>query len=189
MRAFSANPSSQRDALTHLAQLTQRSIRHPLVKVTAHQIVRKVASRDEAAELEAIFAAVKHGDPHVEPLKHGFRYVHDPKLFDSFTAPHISLEAGIRAARAGGAAGGDCDDHAALICGLAGVLGFSVGLRAWKRPGGRDFEHVYAVAALPKFRGSPRWFGLDTTVPKSFVGWEPPKGDVLTAVVVGSTEN
>jgi hypothetical protein len=57
-----------------------------------------------------------------------------------------------------------------------------VGLRAWGPRNSQDYEHVYAVAMLPKHGGpSSRVVGLDTTVDESSVGWEPPNGRVLTA--------
>lgn len=78
----------------------------------------------------------------------------------------------------------NCDDHAALIAGLLGSLGFVVGLRVWGRKKG-EFTHVYAVVGLPKI-GPTEFAGLDTTVDESEVGWEPPGGHVLTAVLDGS---
>lgn len=73
----------------------------------------------------------------------------------------------------------NCDDHTALICALAGTIGFKVGLRAWGEYG-EDFSHVYAVAMLSK-RNPTRVVGMDTTVEESTVGWEPPQGRVMTA--------
>lgn len=147
---------------------------HPLVRETAFSIISDCASRDDECELEAIFNAVKHGDQRVAPLKRGFKYIADPRSTDYFTAPHRSLSACLR-----GACGGDCDDHTALICSLAGAIGFKVGLRAWGEYG-EDFSHVYAVAMLSK-RNPTRVVGLDTTVEESSVGWEPPRGRVMTA--------
>ena len=166
--------STQRQALIQLAQLAQKSILHPLVKESAIQIVRSCQSRDDACELEAIFNAVKYGDPRVKPLKRGFKYIADPRSTDAFTAPYRNLQMCMR-----GACGGDCDDHAALICALAGAIGFKTGLRAWG-PKGEDFEHVYAVVGVSK-RNPTRAVGMDTTVDESSVGWEPPPGEVLTA--------
>jgi hypothetical protein len=108
--------STQREALARLAQLAGRSMLHPLVRETAFSIISDCASRDDECELEAIFNAVKHGDPRVGPLKKGFKYIADPRSTDYFTAPHRALSSCLR-----GACGGDCDDHTALICSLAGA--------------------------------------------------------------------
>ena len=173
--------ADQRQALRLLAELTARSISHQLVFSTAIQITRKCPSRDDACELEAIFAAIKTGDPDVPPLMNGFRYVADPRLFDRFTSPVKNLEMGITAAQGGGAAAGDCDDHASLNAALAAAVGFKTGLRAWGKLG-QDYEHVFAVAGLPK-RAPTQWYAMDTTVDHAYVGWEPPPGNVLTAVI------
>lgn len=178
---------NQSEALRALADLGRRSIAHPLVKETAHLIVRKCPPRDEACELEAIFNAVRHaswggGDPDVPGLAYGVRYAHDPILFDSFTAPYKLLELGREANVSGGAPSGDCDDMAILLASLAGVVGFTTALRAWGPAHGSDFEHVYALAGLPK-NNPTQWYAMDATVDRAYVGWEPPPGRVLTAYV------
>ncbi len=152
----------------------------PLVRKTAIQIVGECPSRDDRCELEAIFNAVKYGDPRIEPLKNGFKYIADPKHIDYFVSPRRNLEWCLD-----GACGGDCDDHAAILSAFAGILGFSSGLRIWgPEPGRNEYTHVYAVAGFPK--KSPRQtLGLDTTVQSSTLGWEPPKGRVKTAWIVG----
>jgi hypothetical protein len=165
---------NQRVALEQLAKLTQAAMVDPLVRRTANQIVRDCASRDDMCELKAIFAAVKTGTQNVPGFERGVRYVSDPLDADYFTAP-AQL---IRECQAGACAE-DCDSHAALICALAGTLGFVVGLRAYGEVK-NDYEHVYAVALYPKVNGT-RTLGLDTTVPDAKVGWEPPQANVLTA--------
>lgn len=185
VRAYGLTVEDQRQALMRLAMMARRSIAYPIVKDTAHLIVRKCKSRDDECELTSIYYAVKNGDPDVPGLMHGLRYVHDPVLFDSFTAPHRLLEMGMRANRAGGAPGGDCDDATMLITALAGVLGFQTMARAYAPSAGQDFDHVYAVIGLPKNGPIVEWFGMDTTVPRAYPGWEPPRGHVLNAVVAG----
>lgn len=168
---------NQRQALQKLAELTEKSVGEPLVRQVALQIIRSCSSRDDHCELEAIFNAVKYGDPAIKALKKGFKYVADPVIMDYFVAPRASLES-----CEVGACGGDCDDHASLISALAATLGFTVGLRAWgsgKR--GEDYVHVYAVVALPKRPPFTKEVGLDTTVDDSNVGWEPRGGMTLTA--------
>lgn len=174
MRLSVFNVDDQREALRQLAELTQRSVIHPLVRDTAIRLTADCEARDDSCELEAIFNAVKHGDQRSIALKNGLRYVADPRWADHFTAPSRILKQCVR-----GACAGDCDEHAALIAALAAALGFKVGLRAWG-PTPDDFVHVYAVAAVSK-RAPEEVVGLDSTVAESYVGWEPPNGSVLTA--------
>lgn len=174
MRLSVFGVATQREALEQLAELAQRSTVHPLVRETAIRLTADCDARDDECELQAIFDAVKHGDPRVQGLKAGVRYVADPRWADHFTAPYRLLKQ-----CASGACAGDCDDHAALIVALAGSLGFKVGLRVWG-PTPSEFVHVYAVAGVPK-RDPREVVGLDTTVDASSVGWEPPNGSVMTA--------
>lgn len=178
IRAITMDAGTQRAALHKLASLTQRSVVDPLVRKVALQCVSVCSSREDQCELEAIFNAVKYGAPNVPLLANGFKYVADPNWSDLFTAPRRILEM-----LGEGANGGDCDDHTALICALAGSLGFTMGLRAYGRLSlNGEFEHVYAVAKFPK-RGPPfvNELGMDTTVQDSYVGWQPPPGNILTA--------
>jgi len=169
------NAKDQQASLKLLAELAQRGTVNPLVRNTAVKIVGECASRDDVCELQAIFDAVKHGNAAVEPLKNGFKYVADPRYADYFEAPADALENCLR-----GACGSDCDGHTALVIALAGSLGWKCGARAWGRSAD-GFSHVYPVVAFPKRPPFQKILGLDTTVPDSKVGWEPPKAHVLTA--------
>lgn len=67
---------------------------------------------------------------------------------------------------------GDCDDHAMLLNALLGSLGYewdfkTVGV-ARDSPG--TYTHVYAMV---QDKISGKWIPLDTTVSRSFAGWEP----------------
>lgn len=174
MRLSLLEVGDQKEALQKLAEQTQRSVVQPTIRHAAMVITSDCPGRDDLCELEAIFNAVKHGDPRVKGLERGVRYVADPRWADFFTAPHRTLQMCRR-----GSCAGDCDDQASLIAALAGAIGFKVGLRAWGPKAG-DFVHVYAVATTPKRKPS-KVFGMDTTVPDSYVGWEPPGGHTLTA--------
>lgn len=170
---------SQQDSLQLLAELTQRATVNPLVRNTALKILTiecQGRDRDDLCELRAIFDAVKKGHPGVAPFANGgFKYVADPRYADYFESPVDALENCLR-----GACGSDCDGHTALIGALCGAVGFKVGLRAWGRTKG-GFSHVYPVVAFPKRPPFQKVVGMDTTVPSSRVGWEPPEGNVLTA--------
>lgn len=169
-------PNDQIACLKVLADLTLRATVNPLVRNTALKIVRDCGSREDACELEAVYNAVKHGDPQVAPFKRPFKYVADSRYADYFASPVDSLNGCMK-----GACGGDCDDHTSLICALLGSLGWKCGLRAWGRKGDGVFSHVYAVVAYPKRPPWRSWVALDTTVPEFGPGDEPPRGDVLTA--------
>lgn len=174
MRLSVFEATSQRFSLEKLGELAQRSTVHPLVRETAMRIVAECPARDDMCELQAIYDAVKHGTPAVKALRNGVRYVADPRWADYFTAPYRLLKQ-----CASGVCSGDCDDAASLIAALAGAIGFKVGLRVWGETHD-EYVHVYAVVGVPK-RAPTQVLGMDTTVESADVGWEPPKGAVLTA--------
>lgn len=170
--------ANQKAALKELAALIEKSTVDPLVRNAALAITHEVDSRDDEGEVRAVFEAVKTGSDQVRGLEKGLKYMSDPRWADFFTSPSRMLR---QMSDHSSRAAGDCDDHAALICALLGSLGFVTGLRAWGRQKG-EFTHVYAVVAMPKI-GPSEFIGLDTTVEESEVGWEPPKGHVLTAIM------
>ena len=166
-------------SLKKIGDLIAKGSVDPSVVRAARAIVRDCDARDDRCEVEAVFEAVKNGTDAVPGLARGLRYVSDPRVMDYFaSAPAILREA------AAGAAAGDCDEHTILVAALLGALGYKVGARAWgPNPKQNEFAHVYPIVALPKRGPWPKGYaghGLDTTVPKSHVGWQPPKGRVLT---------
>jgi hypothetical protein len=177
---------TQEKSLQMLGELTQRAILTPTIRNTALRIIGSAGcnSREDRCELDAVFSAVKDGDPNVRPFHNGFKYVADPRFADYFASPTDIVNNCAK-----GACGGDCDEHAALIAALLGSIGWKVGLRAYGIAGTGGYSHVYAVVAFPKKpkqigTGKFAWekvLALDTTVPSSRVSWEPPKGNVLTA--------
>lgn len=172
--------ANQEEALVLLAEQSRASVVEPRVRKAAMQITQDVPNRDFMGELRAIYNAVKHGDPRVEGLSKGVRYVADPVQSDYFTAPHVTLMN-----CDDGACAGDCDDASALVAALAGALGFRACLRAYgPSPNQGDiYDHVYAVVGGPDKNSPEQWLGMDTTVDEADVGWEPPPGHVLSAEI------
>lgn len=171
------NVSTQTAALQQLAKITQASSVSPIVIQAARSIVQACPARDQRCEIASIFEAVKYGTPAWKPLSTGVRYVNDPVFSDVFISPERLF-----AMWPDGGMSGDCDEHTALIVAMLSALGYHAGLRAWGDDS-EDFTHVYAVVAYPKGAdgSSQRVYGLDSTVPESTIGWEPPGGHVLTA--------
>ena len=174
---------TQEAALGRMMDLVAGALSKPGTGAQLVQVARAITSdcdaRDDRCEVEAILDAVKNGTDKIPGLEKGVRYVSDPRTFDYYSSAAQTL----KACRAGACAG-DCDDQAILITTLLVALGYKAGLRAWgPKVGRREYEHVYAVVALPKHGPWPKNYsghGLDSTVPESFVGWEPRKGEVLT---------
>ena len=163
--------STQREALLKLGGLVRKGSIDPLVRKTAVQIVRNCAGRDDTCELEAVFNAVKYGDQRVRGLEKGFKYVADPIITDYFVSPHRSLSQCLD-----GACGSDCDDHASLVAALTASIGFNVGLCAYGPGASGPYRHVYALALYPKQPPHTQLIGMDTSVKKSYLGWQPPAG-------------
>lgn len=179
MRSKQLDVSNQTASLKLIAGLITRGASDQLVRETALVLTNDCKGRDEDCELRAIFNAVKSGDPRVPGLSRGLRYVADPRDGDYFSGPRALLEMCRK-----GACGEDCDGHTALVASLCAAIGYRVGARAWRPAKTKDFVHVYAVVALPKRGPFTRAAGLDTTVPDSDIGWEPPISDpkqILTA--------
>lgn len=121
---------------------------HPSIRALATQITRNLASRDYLGEITAVFNWVKQN----------IRFSGEFK--ETLQSPYVTLQL----------ATGDCDDHSTLIAALLLSLGYQM---RFKTVGvdGPDFSHVYAEVKLKR---QDKWMAVDTTVPFSTVGWEPP---------------
>lgn len=184
---------SQQAALSKLAGMTARSVTEANVREAGILLTMECGNgrnrdpRTDLCEIQAIYGAVKTGDRRVAALANGVRYVADPILRDFFIAPHRMLQMCER-----GACGEDCDSQAALVAALLATVGFTAGLRAWGKAGGKYYQHVFAVVLHPKKpeQGKrQRVISLDTTVDRAEVGWAPPKGRVHTAWILRSGES
>lgn len=105
-------PQDQEASLRVLGELTLRATVDPFVVAVAKKVVAECASRDDACELDAIYNAVKYGDPNVAPLRRGFKYIADPRFADYFTSPVDALRACLK-----GVCGGDCLPGETLVLG------------------------------------------------------------------------
>ena len=70
----------------------------------------------------------------------------------------------------------NCDDSAILLCSMLSAIGYQSGFRVISTTG-KQWEHIYALVGLPK-KAPKGVLPLDTTVPSSYPGWEPPKAQV-----------
>jgi len=174
-----ADVRSQKAALRKILELIEKGSIDPDVRRVALQIVSDCPSKDDLCELQAIFDAVKHGTDKLPFLRGGFKYIADPRAADFYIGAHRALTECTH-----GSCGGDCDDHTILVGSLCAALGFKVGARAWGPDPKRDvYAHVYCVVGVPKKGPWPQGYtghGMDTTVEKSSVGWEPPKRRALS---------
>lgn len=198
---YALDVASQEDALIQLAAITAEDTADPTVRKVALAAAHGCASRDDICELTAIFNLLRYGPDKIKNLdvdarrilkqlmpglRNGLKYMSDPRYRDFYTGP-----ARLLAECADGVCAEDCDSHAMLGVALAGSLGYVAGLRAWGPKGSDSYEHVYAVAMIPKegdLDGKDQEvFGLDTSadVGEPYPGWEPPEGNVFTAWLEG----
>lgn len=129
--------------------LGPEGVGHPDVRVAAIEAAR--GSLKNITEIDAVLSWVKQ---HIE-----FR----GENAETLQSPVVTLQ--LRA--------GDCDDHSTLIAALLRSLGYDVNFKtvAASASDPYSFSHVYAVV---KDKRTGEWKALDSTVPGSYAGWEPP---------------
>lgn len=173
-----ADVQDQAAALRTIRDLIDKGMKSPAVVRAARAIVADCEARDDLCELEAIYEAVKNGTDAVPGMSRGVRYVADPRNVDWYQGAVATLKE-----CASGSCSGDCDEFTVLIGSFCGALGFKVGARAWgPKPGVKSYSHVYPVVGFPKkgpWRSERDVKALDATVDQH-VGWQPPRGEVLT---------
>jgi hypothetical protein len=176
---------SQKDFLGLITQQMAQDAITPTVVRAAKRITMDCDARDDQCELEAIYNAVKFGDPRVKGLGKGVRYIADNFEVDYSTSP----EALLKECEAGACAE-DCESMAALCGALALAAGFRVGLCAWGPAGAKDFTHMFAIALIPKEApdGMTTEYGLDPSadVGDGGPGWQPEQANRLTAMVTAA---
>lgn len=173
---------TQRAALVKAVQLAAKGSIDPKVRATALIITSDCRKNDGDEMLQAIYEAVKDGNPEVRGLEKGVKYVRDPLLIDFFTAPGRLLSECEEDPRK---CAEDCDSHAILVAALCSSVGLRAGLRAFKPEGKKFYTHVYAVASPDVNSGEkmPKLLGMDTTMDRAYVGWEPRPGKTMTVLL------
>ena len=155
------------DRVGLIYEMSRKSIADPAMQKLARRIVNgrqpgfrgsPVRARDEKGEVGAVFDFIKSNLP----------YRGDTRYFDTYMACYHALDF----AGNGAAAGGDCDDHTGCLTALLWILGYATGAKIIGDE--NQYTHIYAIVGLPRVRPT-RWVPLDTTVPRSKAGWEPPK--------------
>ena len=128
--------------------------RDPEMRALALWLVRgcpQHGNESESCEIATIFNFVKQN----------IQYRQDPSNYDLYATGRRTLQ--VRA--------GDCDDHAVILSGLLGCIGYYTGARVVS-PDGTNW-HIYATAGAFPRHAPTKVIPLDTTQPPSFPGWEP----------------
>jgi hypothetical protein len=146
-----------------IQDMVWKSVQDPRMRKIALEVTKGCPARDGECEARAIHDFVKTnvrytGD--VAPIKLGR---HGPvEGVDLFQSAYRTLEF----------KGGDCDDHSVLNATLLALNGISPKLRVTApRRAGSTWQHIYAMAGLPKTSPS-KWKALDTTLPSGRFGDE-----------------
>jgi hypothetical protein len=159
--------------MQHLV-LGPEGVRSPEVRIAAIEAAR--GSQRGMSEIESVFSWVKNN---IEFRGENAEFLQTPKVT-------LQLKAG------------DCDDHAVLTAALLRSLGFTVRFNtvAAVPSAPSQFSHVYVEV---KERRSGKWIPLDTTVARSYPGWQPERitrmrtyqamGDAGPAPIPGLTPN
>lgn len=146
--------------LAIIQDLTWKSVQDPRMRQLALAITQNCPERDGTCEARAVYRAVKDrvrytGD--VGKVKQGSRGIAEE--VDLYQSAYRTWEFG----------GGDCDDNAILSATLLTLNGIDAEFRVIAPspdPTVEDWQHIYAVANLPK-NNPTRKIALDTTLPGS----------------------
>jgi len=126
--------------------LTRKGRAHPLVRLTAQQLVADLPEKDYGAEIQRVHAFVRDR----------VRYVRDIRNVETVQAPEVTLHLG----------SGDCDDKSVLANALLEALGNRTRFAAVGfRPG--VLTHV-----MPEVRIGAHWVPLEVTE-HARPGWQP----------------
>ena len=124
---------------------------HPGVRDFALQAVEGCPARDDWAQAEALYHAVKN------------RVEFRGERAETLQTPWLTLQWGA----------GDCDDFTMLLVACLMSLGIPANIETISYGPVRDYRHVYALVGVRK-DGKVTWRALDPTVANTRPGWQPP---------------
>ena len=137
------------------------SLQDPKMREIGLLVTQHCPPRNDMCELEAIYNFTTGNlGPDGRP---NIRYTGDIAGRDTFQSAYRTMQYG----------GGDCDDHSVLNVVLAMVNGYASRFRITSNTGA-TWDHIYAMAGIPKHRPK-RWIALDTTLGPGKFGREPPQ--------------
>lgn len=192
-----------RDRLRTMFRMVKKSIRSPLTRTLAVQMIREagVPGQNQVpwpkieidkAEISAIYDAVKRHGRYTGDIRGLDTYQTLPRSLALGWSPSPILAALVPALRAqtrqvlaqdlvaafgSGAAEFifDCDDGTIILDGLLASIGYRVGGKCYSANNGRTFEHVVAVTEIPRYAAGPKYIvPLDVTEYDAYPGSEPP---------------
>lgn len=132
--------------LAEIGRLVESDLKQTALRFHATQILRSVPSKDVIGEARAIYAWVRRN----------IRYQKDPLGIETVQSPVVTLR--LRA--------GDCDDHSALVVGLAAAVGIPGRFRVIGTSS-ESFIHIW-----PELLVGGKWLPADTTEGGG-LGWRP----------------
>jgi len=154
------------DRINRIRDLIEQGKRDPKVYLFARNAINKkcgknwcTPEKNNAAEIAALFNAIREN----------VRYTSDIRGIDTYQKPPRTLELGTA----------DCDDYSSLACASLESLGIPCALKAIRTKGSPEWNHIYALAGLPRARPT-RWIPFDASVSMP-VGWEAPRKMVAEA--------
>jgi len=148
-----------------IQDLVWKSIQDPRMRKIALKVTKNCPARDGECEARAIFQFVRKNVRYTGDVGNVKMGRSGPvEGVDLFQSAFRTLEFG----------GGDCDDHTILNSTLLALNGINPRMRV-TAPSGGSWQHIYAVAGLPK-NGPSKWAALDTTLPHGHLGTEVPYG-------------
>lgn len=135
--------------LSEMARLIEQDLKNQKLRLFVSRILRDVPSKNQLAEAKKIYRWIAS---HI-------RFQKDPVGIETVQSPCVTLRLGV----------GDCDDHAALLVGMALASGIPARFRVV------GYEKDNLVHIWPEVYAKGRWWAADTTEPQRGFGWRPPK--------------
>lgn len=135
--------------LSEMARLIEQDLKGQKLRLFVSRILRNVPSKNHLVEAKRLYSWIAS---HV-------RYQKDPVGIETVQSPLVTLRLGM----------GDCDDHTALLLGMA----LAVGIPARFRTVGHEQDNMLHIWTELYAKG--RWWPADTTEPQRGFGWRPPK--------------